>query len=616
MYLRSDKLRERTKDSGLLLRRLECTGVHPSHDARSAKRVILANRLTLFYFLIAWPCYFAFRRVGADILAWAVFPMLAWHALTFAMNAKGWAKLERDLIAAREKAQEADRLKSRFIANMSHEVRTPLNVISGLAQIMEYPDSESKRNEFLANIRAASKDLLAILNDVFDLSKIEAGQMKLESMPFRIHDLAEMALVPFRPQAGHMGLKLLLDADAGDPGLLRGDLPKLRQILNSLLSNAVKFTSKGTVVLRIRRAGGDERRPWIRFEVADTGIGIAPDAQRELFQPFQQADNGMTRTFGGSGLGLVLCKSLVELMGGTIRLSSRLGAGTTVEFALPFDVMAGTGMPVSETDDGDASHPERKRSEGKAANPRILIVEDHPVNRMILQDMLHVQGFRVDEAIDGKRALEAISAEPYDLILMDCHMPVMDGIECTRRIRAMGGGRPTIIGITADASIETRENCLSAGMDQVLLKPLEEKDLLKALLPWQPTVKTEPPIFAASEVSEWVDIIRLNRLIQETRLHDLVYRKKAFEQFEADVQALRQELSEAAKIGKAEQLKDSAHGLKGLCRTLGLNRLADACKHIETLSLSAGSPDWSPVLTDLETAFDASLVDLRRVMKV
>ena len=600
----------------LRFRRLESMGVHPSHDARAAKYVILANRLTLAYLLLALPGCFVFGWVGTDILAWAVFPMLAWHALTFAMSAKGWTRLARDLIAAREKAQKAERLKSRFIANMSHEIRTPLNVISGLAQIMEYPDSESKRKEFLANIRASAADLLAILNDVFDLSKIEAGEMKLESAPFRVHDLAEMVLVPFRPQARHMGLKLLLDADAGDQGLLRGDLPKLRQILHNLLSNALKFTSKGTIVLRIRRAGGEGSRPLIRFEVEDTGVGIAPDAQRELFQPFRQADNGMSRTFGGSGLGLVLCKSLVELMGGTIQLSSRLGAGTTVDFVLPFDVMGEAGMSASETDVGTASHPEAMRSTGSAGNARILIVEDHPLNRMVLQGMLQVQGLRAEEAINGKGALDASAARPYDLILMDCHMPVMDGIECTRRIRAMGGHRPTVIGITADVSAETREKCLRAGMDQVLFKPLEENELRKALLPWQTTVKIEPSPVTALEVSEWVDIGRLNRLIQETRLHAPEYRKKAFAQFEADAQALRRELGEAVKMGKAEQLKDAAHGLKGLCRTLGLDRLADACKQIETLSLSGGSPDWSPVLTDLETAFDASLVDLRRVLKV
>ena len=528
----------------------------------------------------------------------------------------GHARVERHLIAAREEAQAADRLKSRFIANMSHEIRTPLNIILGLARLMDLPGAESGRRENLASIRSSAADLLAILNDVLDLSKIEAGRMRLESVPFRVRDLAESVLAAFRTQAAQKGLKLLLDEETGGIGPLRGDPLRLRQILTNLLSNSLKFTDRGAIVLRIRREGGEESRPVLRFEVADTGVGIPEEAQRYLFQPFRQADDSIRRSFGGTGLGLAICKRLVELMDGTIALRSRPGLGTTVSFSAAFFPDDGSGTRADES--VEAPDPARaEEAEGRPRGPRILIVEDHPLNRMVLRSMLEVHGFRADEAQDGKEALDAWAASgPYDLVFMDCHMPVMDGLACTRRFRAMEGPRPVIVGVTADAMEENRRNCLRAGMDQVILKPLDEKELRAILAPWSGTRGGTAADARRGPDAAWVDTSRLGRLIQQTRLRDPEYRKRAFAQFRADAESLRDALREAGRSGRPGNLKDPAHGLKGLCLTMGLDRLADACKRLEAASLAVEPQDWSPVLAELEEAFEPSLADLRRILEV
>jgi signal transduction histidine kinase/CheY-like chemotaxis protein len=526
----------------------------------------------------------------------------------------GHARVERHLIAAREKAQAADRLKSRFIANMSHEIRTPLNVILGLTRLMENPGAEAKRREHLASIQSSAAYLLAILNDVLDLSKIEAGRMRLESVPFRVRELAESVLATFHSQASQKGLQLLLDMEAEESDPLQGDPLRLRQVLNNLLSNSLKFTSRGAVVLRIRREGGDETRPMLRFEVSDTGAGIPEAAQRRLFRPFQQADDSINRSFGGTGLGLAICKRLVELMGGTIALRSRPGAGTMVSFSVAFDLDDRAGTHADETADAAGLAP-AEGAVGSPGGPRILIVEDHPLNRMVLEGMLEAHGFKADEAHDGKQALDAWAAGPYDLILMDCHMPVMDGLECTRRLRAMEGPRPVIIGVTADAMAETRNSCLRAGMDQVILKPLNEKELRSILAPWIAARGRKIPEERRDANPDWVDAPRLGRLIQQTRLRDPEYRKRAFAQFQADAESLRAALREAGRSGRPGNLKDPAHGLKGLCLTMGLDRLAEACKRLEAASLAAEPQDWSPVLAELEAAFDPSLADLRRILE-
>ncbi len=256
---------------------------------------------------------------------------------------------------------------------------------------------------------------------------------------------------------------------------------------------------------------------------------------------------------------------------------------------------------------------------------RVLIVDDQTVNRLLIRGMLRSFDLIIEEASEGKRALAMHAARPFDLILMDCHMPVMDGIECTRQLRAQypGSGRPIVIGITGDDFPETLDECKKAGMDRVLEKPMETAKLHKALAPWlAPGAEISsgaPAIPAAREEtlrSEWVDVERVRRLIQETRLRDPDYRLKAFERFQADASELHQTLVQAFQSLETDKLKDSAHGLKGMSLTMGLNRLAEICKHIESAIAAESPPDWTPVAKDFETTFASSLADLRRTLDV
>jgi len=708
------------------LRRLVYLGAHAAQDPGEGRRIVLSNRFALSYLFLTAPYFFVFMAFGMWTLAWGVIPMLAWHAATLALNAKGrskaarvslganamvsilltalalgrssgahnlllaaslnflilfdwekekrimawglavnsalylgyqWlgsrngllyvpppmlekliraalsmanmigimagvghflvgsARAEKALIAAREKARAADQIKSRFIANMSHEIRTPLNVIVGLARLMENPGTESQRRGFLANIRSASADLLGILNDALDLSKIEAGKIDLECKPFRLGDLAESILVPFRMQASQKGLDLRLEAESVADHVLLGDPLRLRQVLNNLLSNAFKFTPKGSVTLRIARAGGTAEMPAYRFAVADTGIGIAPEAQGQLFQSFRQADGGITRTHGGWGLGLAICKGLVEMMGGTIQLESRPGLGTTVHFTASFRTGREEDIPLPAQADAEPVAP-RPDAEGKGIrSARILVVDDHPLNRMVLRTLLEGLGFLSDEAASGEVALRACAERPYDLVFLDYHMPVMNGLECAKRIRDLGGAQPVIVGITADALPESRATCLAAGMDRVILKPVETADLRSILSPWTSFPEKALPSRSESQASEWLDVERLGNLVQRTRLRDPDYRNKAWEQFRSDTETLRQSLREAGRSGNVRELKDAAHGLKGLCLTMGLNRLAEACRRLEVASQESGRTDWSPALSDLEAAYGPSLADLARALK-
>jgi len=374
-------------------------------------------------------------------------------------------------------ANEANRAKSAFLANMSHEIRTPLNAITGMAHLMRRAGISPQQAERLDKIETAGKHLLDIINAILDLSKIEAGKLALEHAEVRIDSLMANVVSMLQERALAKGLKLVIDS-APIPLVFIGDPTRLQQALLNYVSNAIKFTETGSVTLRVTIAEETPERALLCFEVGDTGIGIATDAIPRLFSAFEQADNSTTRKYGGTGLGLAITRRFSEMMGGEAGVRSAPGAGSTFWFTAWLEKTAGDSQfdPVSgDSVEGRLKHDHAGRS--------ILLVEDEPINREISLNLLEDVGLIVDVAEDGSEAVELVEKLDYDVILMDMQMPRMDGLEATRRIRAMNKTMP-IIAMTANAFSEDRMRCLEAGMDDFITKPVDPDTLFDILLKW------------------------------------------------------------------------------------------------------------------------------------
>ncbi|MBS1824924.1 MAG: response regulator [Acidobacteria bacterium] len=383
---------------------------------------------------------------------------------------------------AKTRAEEASRTKSAFLANMSHEVRTPLNgVIGMLTMLLDHPlDAEQRKRATIALDSAES--LLRVLNDVLDLSKIEAGHLDIERLPFRLDQLMEATLSPFRSTAESKGLRFHASVDVKCRTAFFGDPTRLRQILSNLAGNAVKFTQQGSVSVLVQGIEIDDRSRAIHVQVRDTGIGIPKDAQLKLFNPFQQADSTTTRRFGGTGLGLAICRELVNRMGGVIGFDSIEGQGSNFWFRVVLDL-----APPCAPD----PKPAIKSNEAVRERGEVLIVEDNAVNQLVAQRLVEKAGYRTTVVESGRLALEALEQSRFDVILMDCQMPEMDGYQTTDAIRRSEAGRRTpIIAMTAHAMAGDRERCLESGMDDYITKPVRESELHALLDRW---TNLQPP---------------------------------------------------------------------------------------------------------------------------
>ena len=384
----------------------------------------------------------------------------------------------RDLLeaeSARRAAEKAARDRSEFLAVMSHEIRTPMNGVLGMADALAHTNLDTGQREMLGILSTSGSTLLALLNDILDYSKIEAGRIELESIAFDISTVAQEVADLFRPQAEGKGLTLTASTPDAAPAVL-GDPGRVRQILHNLVGNAVKFTHEGSVKIAVgvRPAGAGASE--LLVEVADTGIGITPEVQSRLFQKFVQGDASTTRAYGGTGLGLAISRELAQMMGGDITVRSRPGDGAAFTFCVT--------LPNSEHDGAGAQEPE-----GPEAPPlsslRVLAAEDNPNNRQVLQIMLDMVGAAVTFVENGEQAVEAWSQAPYDIVLMDVQMPVMDGHAATREIRAReraAGMRPIpIIGVTANAMAHHVADCVEAGMNAHVSKPIRPASLFETL---------------------------------------------------------------------------------------------------------------------------------------
>lgn len=388
-------------------------------------------------------------------------------------------RLNRDLISTREQVADLlrreaiDRVKRDFLAVMSHEIRTPMNGVLGMVQLLLTMDLTGEQAECAGLIKSSSEALLGVLNDVLDFSKIEAGQLRVELTAVPIRQLLEHAADLYRIPAAAKDLNLTVALSSSLPEFVRTDGFRLRQVLLNLLGNAVKFTESGQVELSVDCEATDDSTLLLRIAVCDTGIGISPEGLERLFQPFTQAEESTTRRFGGTGLGLAISQRLVELLGGQLHVESEYGRGSRFSIALPVQRIEPGLVPAP---------PPEMEPVWKAERPLgVLIVEDNAINRRVVLGMLHKLNCTVSCAENGREAVELVKSGCFDLILMDCQMPVMDGYEATRHIRSLPHGQSPILALTANVSTEDIARCLEAGMNGHLAKPLGLNQLANAI---------------------------------------------------------------------------------------------------------------------------------------
>jgi len=513
--------------------------------------------------------------------------------------------LEADLTASREAARAGERAKSHFLANITHEIRTPMIGILGMTELTLATELTSKQREYLEMARHSAQSLLTVLNDIVDYARIEVGALELAKIPFDLRDTVEEAISVFRPLAAKKGLTLEYRFIGAVPGILVGDASRMRQVLINLVGNAVKFTDTGSVILEIERTN-DARadKAALRFVVRDTGIGIPGDKIQAIFDSFTQADVSPARRYQGAGLGLAIVRHLVEMMEGGYAVASEEGKGSVFTFQIDF------ALPETRQ---DARRPIPAQETATARPLTILLAEDNPINQIYVQELLEMDGHEVVAAHTGRRALEALRKKRFDAILMDIQMPEMDGMEATRAIRADQSGdfdpQIPIIALTAHALKGDRETFLRAGMNEYLSKPVSPADLEAALSravggPGAGEAPMRPDPAPVDDVLDWTELLAKAR-------GNTGFLMKLFGAFVAEQPANLETLREALALADFDQLAFLAHSLKGASATMCAPVLREASHDLERAARDRDAARAQTAFAAMERAMGDALRAMR-----